>query len=279
MNSKENNCSTGLDLLKNFSSLLFELSSTDRLDILFLLKNTPLKLSHVSSKLDFTVQETSRNITRLSEAKLIIKKVDGTFHLTPYGEEVLNLLSGFKFLFKNNNYFAAHTLDKLPEPFRAGVGVLDRCEFINDVMISFHSIENMIDEATAFVWILTDQVLASTIPHLIQAIERGTEFRLLMPRTYVPSEDMRKMVDNPVFERASRNRKLENRFLEAIDVFLCLSEKEVAALAFPTLKGGFDYIGFKAENEAVVEWSKVLFTYYWNKATTQIPEQIRANKR
>jgi predicted transcriptional regulator len=54
--------------MENFSSLLFELSSTDRLDILMLLKKTPMKLSHISSKLDFTVQETSRHITRLNEA-------------------------------------------------------------------------------------------------------------------------------------------------------------------------------------------------------------------
>src|SRR4030067_1610107 len=111
--------------MENFSTLLFELSSTDRLDILFLLKKTPLKLSQISSKLDVTVQETSRNITRLSEAKLIIKDVDGAFHLTPYGEEVLNLLSGFRFLFKNSEYLTTHTLIELPERFRASVGILD----------------------------------------------------------------------------------------------------------------------------------------------------------
>ena len=265
--------------MKNFSSLLFELSSLDRLDILFLLKKTPLKLSHVSKKLDFTVQETSRNITRLSEAKMISKDVDGLYYLTPYGEESLNLLSGFRFLFNNSDYFTAHTLDKVPEMFRASLGVLDRCESVSDVMVSFHNIENMIAEANEFVWILTDQILASTIPYLIQAIERGTQFRLMMPRDYKPSSDIRKLVDSPIFERASRSRKLENRFLDAIDVFLCLSEKQVAALAFPTLKGGFDYAGFRAKNESVVEWSKILFTYYWNKATTQVPEQLHASKR
>jgi predicted transcriptional regulator len=75
--------------LENFNSLLFELSSHDRLDILFLLKKTQMKLSHISKKLDFTVQETSRNITRLSEAKMISKDVDGLYHLTPYGNEAL----------------------------------------------------------------------------------------------------------------------------------------------------------------------------------------------
>ena len=261
--------------MENFSSLLFELSSDDRLDILFLLQKTPLKLSHVSKKLDFTVQETSRNITRLSEAKLIRKDVNGLYYLTPYGEESLNLLSGFRFLFNSRDYFTTHTLDKMPEILRASLGVLNRSELVSDVMVSFHNIENMITKADEFVWILTDQVLASTIPYLIQAIERGTQFRLIMPRDYKPPADIRKLVDSPIFERASRSRKLENRFLEEIDVFLCLSEKEVAALAFPTLKGRFDYTGFKAKNTPVVEWSRTVFAYYWNKASTQVPEQLR----
>lgn len=261
--------------MKNFNSLLFELSSIDRLDILFLLKKTPLRLSHISSKLNFTVQETSRNITRLSKAKLIIKKVDGSFHLTPYGKEALNLLSGYIFLFENSKYFLTHTLVDLPKIFQTSLGVLEGCEFVNDVMVAFHNIEKLIGNAKDFVWILTDQVLASTIPYLTKAIERGVEFRLLMPRYYVPPNDIRELVNNPIFEKASRIKKLENRFLETIDVFMCLSENEIAALSFPRLKGGFDYTGFRGKNEIVVEWAKTVFTSYWNKAVTQVPEQLR----
>lgn len=260
--------------MENFSSLLFELSSTDRLEILMLLKKTPTKLSHISSKLDFTVQETSRNISRLSEAKLIVKDVDGAFHLTPYGEETLNLLSGFRFLFKNKEYLMTHTLSEFPRQFRAGLGILDSFEFVNDVMVAFHNIENMIAKAEKFVWILTNQVLASTIPYLVQALDRGAEFRLLMPKGYMPSKGMHELVTHPVFAKASRSKKLENRFLDRVEVFLCLSEKEVAALAFPTLEGKLDYTGFRAESELAVEWSKALYTYYWNKATSQIPDQL-----
>jgi predicted transcriptional regulator len=260
--------------LENFSSLLFELSSIDRLDILFLLKKTPLKLSHVSKKLDFTVQETSRNITRLSEAKMIEKDVDGLYHLTPYGEEALNLLSGFKVLFKNREYLTTHVLTELPARFRASLGVLESCEFVDDVMVAFHNIENMITKAEKFVWILTNQVLASTIPYLTKAVERGTEFRLLMPKDYMPSKDVRELVSNPAFEKASRAKKLESRFLDKIDVFLCLSEKEVAALAFPNSEKRLDYIGFKSKNESVVDWSKALYEHYWEKASSQVPDQL-----
>lgn len=260
--------------MENFSSLLFELSSTDRLDILKLLKKTPLKLSHISSKLDFTVQETSRNITRLSEAKLISKDVDGIFHLTPYGEETMNLLSGFRFLFKNREYLITHTLSEFPKQFRAGLGLLENFEFVNDVMVSFHNVEDMIAKAEKSVWILSNQVLASTIPYLLRALERGAEFRLLMPKDYMPSKSVRELVAHPVFANAARSKKLESRFLDTVNVFLCLSEKDVAVLGFPNLDNKLDYIGFKAESELAVEWAKALYLYYWNKATSQIPEQL-----
>jgi predicted transcriptional regulator len=177
--------------LENYSSLLFELASVDRLDILFLLKKTPMKLSHISNKLNFTVQETSRNMARLIEAEVITKDVDGLFHLTPYGEEALNLLSGFRFLFEYRKYFATHTLRELPQEFRESIGMLNGSEFINDVMITFHNVEKMIANAEEHVWILTNQVLASTIPYLKQAVERETEFRLMMPQDYLPLKSIR----------------------------------------------------------------------------------------
>jgi predicted transcriptional regulator len=260
--------------MENYSSLLFELSSIDRLDILSLLRETPLKLSHISKKLDFTVQETSRNITRLSEAKMISKDVDGAFHLTPYGAEALNLLSGYTFLFKNREYLTSHVLTALPAQFRASIGVLEDCNFVNDVMVAFHNVENMIAKAEKFVWILTNQVLASTITYLTQAVERGTEFKLLMPKDYLPSKDIRELVRNPAFKKASRNKKLENKFLDKIDVFLCLSEKEVAVLSFPNLQGKLDYIGFKSNKPVIVDWTKTLYEYYWKKATSNVPDQL-----
>ena len=104
--------------METFNTLLFELSSVDRLDIMLLLKKTPLKLSHLSAS-RFTVQETSRNVERLAEAKLITKDVDALFHLTPYGAETLSQLSGLRFLFKNREYFTTHTTNELPRLFES----------------------------------------------------------------------------------------------------------------------------------------------------------------
>lgn len=258
----------------NVCNLLFELSGSDRMEILVLLKKTPLKLSHISSKLNFTVQETSRNIARLSDAKLILKDVEGAFHLTSYGEEALIQISGLNFLFKNRNYFLTHSLNLLPKQFQSSIGMLEHCELVEDVMISFRNIEEMIANAQDHIWILTNQVLASTIPYLLQASERGTEFRLLMPKDFEPTKSIRELVNNPIFERAVRLRKLDCRFVGKLGAFLCLSEKEVAAIGFPNIDGKFDYSGFKGKSDSVFEWANALFVQYWNEASSQIPDQL-----
>ena len=259
--------------MENYNSLLFELSSEDRLDILLLLKKSPLKLSHIANKLNFTVQETSRNIARLSEAKLITKDPEGAFHLSAYGEEALNLLSGYRFLYKNKDYLVGHSLAGLPSQFRDSLGALENFTLVNDVMVTFHNIENMIADAEEHVWIMTNQVLVSTIPFLVQAVQRGVEFRLIMPKNYIPPEGLAETVSNPVFEKASRTKKLQNRFLEKTDVFLCLSEKVVAALGFPNLEGKLDYFGFRSAKESAVDWAKALYSYYWNRSTSTVPDQ------
>jgi predicted transcriptional regulator len=260
--------------MDNVCNLLFELSSTDRIDILLLLNKTPLKLSHVADKLNFTVQETSRNITRLSHAKLIAKDTEGSFHLTPFGEEALSLLSGFRFLSKNREYFLTHTVNALPKQFELSLGMLENSAAVNDVMLAFHNVEEMIATAQEFVWIITNQILASTVPYLTQALERGAEFKLIMPKDYNPSQSTRQIMTNPIFTKAIRANKMDMRLLERVDVFLCLSEKEVAALGFPTAEGKLDYNCFKAGKEPTVQWAKTLFEYYWGKASNQLPDKL-----
>ncbi len=255
-------------------NLLFELSSEDRMNILLLLKKSPLKLSHISDKLDFTVQETARNISRLSDAKLIAKDVNGLFHLTPYGEETLNLLSGYRFLLKNRDYFLTHSVAALPTRFESSLGVFEDAEFVGDIMIMFHNVENTIAEAEKSVCILTNQILASTLPYLTEAMERGVTFQLIMPQNYLPTMEIRKLVNTPAFERAARAGKMDFHFIGKVDAFICFSEKQVAAFGLVNLEGKFDYAGFKTQGSAAIEWVKDLFTFYWERSSDKIPDQL-----
>ena len=260
---------TGAWILKALQTLLFELAGPDRLDILLALKKRPLRLSHLSKKLDFTVQETSRNVSRLAEAKLVVKEADGNFRLTPYGEETLNLIDGFSFLSKHRDYFTTHTLSALPKEFSYSLASLNGSKLVDDVMVLFSNVERMIQKAEEYIWLLSNQVLVSTIPYIQEALKRGAKFRLVLPKLVAPPKDAMERIFSPVFLDAMKTGKFELRFLETVDLQICLSEKEVAALCFLTTEGKMDYHGFRAEDELSFKWTKALFSHYWNMATRQ----------
>lgn len=253
-------------------NLLFELAGEDRLNILLELKNKPLRLSNISKKLCFTVQETSRNVSRLVDAKLIEKDSDGCFSLTPYGEETLVLLDGFSFLSKYREYFASYTLSVLPKEFSSTIASLKGCELVEDVMVAFSNVESMIQNAEKYIWILSNQILVSTLPYLQEAVRRGVEFKSLLPKDVVPPKDAIERMSARVFLEAVKSGKMENRVLDKIEVFLCLSDKEVGALGFLNVDGKMDYHGFHGADESSCKWAKALFLHYWDNAIRQTPE-------
>ena len=251
--------------MKELSRLLFELSNEDRLRILQELKKNPMKLSRISEKCNFTVPETARNITRLSDASLIAKDVEGDFHLTPYAEEALKLLPSFEFLSKHRGYFKTHMLEKLPIEYATSIGVLHSSEFIDQISTVLFNGEKLIREAKDFIWIIVSEVLASSLPLFIDAYARGVEGRKIMPRNATIAADILALARDPIFERAARAKKLESRYLDDVDLTMILSEREVS-IGFKDLEGKTDWLSFRSRDQSALNWAKSLFLYYWDKA-------------
>jgi predicted transcriptional regulator len=252
--------------MQELCRLLFELSNEDRLSILFEIRKTPMKLSRISDKFHVTVPETARNVSRLSEVNLIVKDVEGAYHLTPFGEEALRLLPGLQFLSKNKKYFLSHTLSKLPQEFATGLGALEDCKPAKELTEMLFVCENLIREAQQYVWFMADQILASMVPLAVEAVKRGVEFKKLLPRNADIPDDILKMANDTIFDQAARLGKFESRYLDTIDIVIFISEREVAAICFPDLEGKFDYLGFTSKSELTHSWSKSLYSYYWNSA-------------
>jgi hypothetical protein len=74
-----------------------------------------------------------------------------------------------------------------------------------------------------------------------------------------------KMGNDPAFTAAAREKKLESRYLDDINLVLGLSEK-VASIIFPDLEGKFDYVSFRTKDAEALNWAKSMFMYYWNNA-------------
>src|SRR5512139_1302117 len=103
-----------------------------------------MRLSRVSEKFNFTVPETARNLARLTETSLIVRDVNGYFHLTPIGEAALQFIPSFEFISKYYEYFKTHTITNLPPEYVASIGVLKRSDFVASVTEALLYCENML---------------------------------------------------------------------------------------------------------------------------------------
>ena len=133
--------------MEELSDFFLELAHGDRLKALSLIEKERLKLTHISERLNLSVQETSRHLSRLRDAKLIGRNVDGFYHLTPFGLAILHLLPSYNFILRNRDYFQDHDPSCLPPEFIERIGELEEYKPGEGVMQVLHLAMIVIDEA------------------------------------------------------------------------------------------------------------------------------------
>ena len=250
--------------MENFYDVLFEVSNEDRYKILLQLAETPMNVTQLSKIIGLSLTETSRHLSRLCEVGLTQKEVEGLYNVSSFGKTFLSQLSGTEFISMHREYFNNHSLTCLPLEYIGRLGELNNTVFVDDVMVVFKNIENMMQTAEEYIWRITDRFLMLLLPNILSATKRGVGYKLVYPRDIVFPPDvkltaeLRESRDNGLFSAKS---------METSCVFLTMSEKEVAALSFPTLDGRFEYWGFTSTDEQVHRWCKDLFQHYWEKGT------------
>ena len=251
--------------LEKLCKLLFELSNEDRLTMLTLLKEEPMKLTHLSQRLKYTPPEASRNVSRLCKAKLIERESDGVYHLSPLGEEAMRLLDGYRFLSEHSEYFSNHSLRDIPGEFADRIGALVDTRQPKEIISTIFDTEKMMAKAEEYVLFITEFVLMSVIPLEVEAARRGVRIRVLVPRSYSlpPGGEAVIRGEEEVLAAEGISGLLEGRYLDGVDVLLYMSEREVAGLAFRTVDGGFDHMYFSGSDRRFHGWCKDLFEYYW----------------
>jgi predicted transcriptional regulator len=247
--------------LETLCNLFFELSSEERLRILHELDQEPMNVTSLSRELKLTTQESSRHVSRLREAGLTQKDPDGLNHLTPYGRLILRQIEGLDFASQYSDYFVSHSVARLPAEFVDRIGDLADSTYVDDLSDIFYRIDRMIQGAEEYVCTITDQYLKNLeIKDWVVSPE--------MKQGYFSNEKPWVAIRRTVNE-ARATGLLEERMLRSLDVFLYMSEKEVAGVAFPLPNGKFDYLGFSARSERAHKWCRDLFQYYWDKARSR----------
>ena len=261
--------------MKNLCNLLFELSNEDRLRILRQLEKEAMKVTELSKELGLTTQECSRHLSRLAEARLTKKDVDGYIHLTPYGELSLRQLQGQMFTAKHRDYFTSHTLTRLPSEFVARIGELADSIYIDDVMVTVHRVEKTLREAEEYLCDINVPFIASAFPLIRGAFERGVKSRFIRTRDLVvpPSmrEEQKRVWADQTPSRFTISGVYQEKVMDKGDLVLYMSEKEVAILAFPLQNGSFDLFGFATKDRRARKWCHDIFEYYWERAKRSDP--------
>ncbi len=239
--------------MESLTDLLFELSSDDRLKILLELEKSPKNLTRIAKNLDFTAQETSRNVARLLKTSLITRNPDGNYILTTYGGTSLKLLSSYEFLSENRKYFLTHDPSELPYHFLNRLGELTESSFEGDFVTNYVIEGEMAKRVEKFAYSMAQQFNVNALPTVVEKLKLGVEFRSIFPETIVPPPGFRPAIG------------VERRLLPKVPINITITEKK-AMFGLPTLHGRIFDGNFISEDPKFLKWCLDLFNYYWDQA-------------
>ena len=257
---------------EEFYELLFEISNENRYGILLLLQKRAMRIIDIAKDTGLNNPEIRRNMSRLLDVGLIQRDVKGYYRLTPYGETSLLLFQEFIFLSSNSEYFKTHTLSKIPTEFVKQMGELGASINLNDAMDFIRHTENLLKESREYVWLLVDQIPMYSLSSIVEAIERGVQFRIIEPRERILNPDIESMTseETQALSRTRQTPLVDQRMMDEVNVYLFLSDNR-CVISFPTIDGQYDYRGFTATDESSLKWCGQLFQHYWDEAELRTP--------
>jgi predicted transcriptional regulator len=239
---------------KRLDRLFYELASEDRIAILKELCLSRLKMQDIARKLDLTATEASRQLQRMSQAKLLERRPEGTYSTTQFGMLLLKLSASMELVYKNDDYFLAHDTTKIPLPFVNRIGELSQAILIADLNLDLARWETLIKSAKEYVWVITPQAMGHLSRVMADKLLEGVKLRSIF------REDIRE-------SKASfpSGKNVERKLLPAVPVIMIISEKE-ASVSFPRLDGNIDYPSFFGTDSIFLKWVNDLYIHYWEQA-------------
>jgi predicted transcriptional regulator len=221
--------------LESLAELLFVLSSTDRLQVLsYLREEKGYRLSDIAQRLNSSMQEASKHVTRLRDQNFVEKNPsNGYYTLTSLGKLVTKLLPSIEFLSQNKEYLLTHNISSLPEEFIERIGELQEHQYNAKVGQVLSFTQQVIREADKFVWLMSDHSLLDVFD-IERDRNRGLTWRIILPKdNKINWQDLRSYAKNV-------HAGIEIGFSHKIIAGIALNEK-VAGLLLPDLRGSLDF--------------------------------------
>ena len=248
--------------MEYLQELLFELSSSERINLMNMLRNESLKLSTLSKKLRLTNPETLRQLRRLSDVGLVLKEPSGLYMVSPYGVLVLKLLEGVMFLAKNQEFFSSYDTSFIPPEYINRFGELLSSSIGYEPFKVLEKTQQVLKQAEEYAWIISNQNFTLYLPTMKEKLETGLDFRLILPEGSYPSETQALIPSN--------TPGMHKRTLPEIHIRLVVTDK-YAGFGLPDRENMIDYRAIIGDDPLFYNWCKELFLFYWEKSRPHIP--------
>jgi len=235
--------------------LFTELSSENRLAILQLLDKKPMTFTSLIKETDMNSAEASRQLSRLTETRLIEKKGDGRYYNTLFGKLVISSISDLEFISGRSEYFLKHDTAHIPLDLMEQISALSTGEIISGVYNILNTHEKLGAGIKSYMWYMSDDFPRHHLPDSEKKLDEGVEIRVILPKD--------KCAPSLISEK-NRN-KIGAKLLDEIKISVIATDR-FSMLQLPGQDGMIDQnTALYGYDDRFREWCKKLFIYYWEK--------------
>lgn len=240
-----------------------ELSSIQRLQILFKLQNRKARPAELVKEFDSTKQEVYRNFARLEDGHLIAKDPDGNYGLTEFGNTMVSQVPSIVFLSRNMHYFHYHNFGDMPKKFKMRIGQIAESQYIKGLGNIFETWKNIYNNAEKYIHIATSELILDLEKELMSRVKNGVKVNYVLSETCTVPKGMTHALTKLGIEKYLQDGLIERRMRKTVQTVIVLNEKE-AFVSFPDLEGEPDLAEvFYGDSADFHEWCLDFFRTYW----------------
>jgi len=266
------------DIFETASHNFLELSSVQRLQILYKLQEKKSKPAELVKEFDSTKQEVYRNFSRLEDGHLIIRDLDGNYSLTEFGETICSQIPSIIFLSQNMPYFKTHNLGNMPKKFKMRIGQLSKAQYVKGLGSILETWKKVCREAEEFVYLATSEVILDLERVLLEKLKQDVPISYLLASTCVLPEGREQLHKEMNLNKYIQAGKIERRSRKTIHTSVLVTEK-AALISFPDVDGEPDLAeAFFGDDADFHEWALDFFRYYWNNSSSYNETKMKKSK-
>ena len=253
----------------------FELSSKQRLEIIFILNKNIKKLTELANEIDATRQEIHRNLVRLEKNGFVSKEKNGYFSLTPFAKIVCSQIPSIKFLSENRDYFETHDFGGVPNKFVMRIGQLTNGTNVSGVVKVLEQWKLIKINARKYFCEVISEIPLDSIPTLVNQIKDNPKLKCqcVLSESVVVPRGRKTLLKELNFEKLVKDGRIARRMYN-VQTVVVLNEKE-ACVSFPDLNGRSDITQmFYGTDPAFLEWCLDFFRYCWYESSAFLENKI-----